>query len=66
VLVPAEADAKTKLGTMEWKKNIQGKLGPRVAPMMDPTRCVILLFGEETNDDNVLMFRIGWLIKLLI
>lgn len=33
----------TKPGAVGWEKNVQGKLGPRVAdlaPMMDPTRCV--------------------------
>lgn len=33
----------TKPSAVGWEKNIQGKLGPRVAdlaPMMDPTRCI--------------------------
>jgi ubiquitin-like modifier-activating enzyme ATG7 len=37
----AEGDAKAKPGAVGWEKNVQGKLGPRVAdlaPMMDPRR----------------------------
>lgn len=33
----------TKPSAVGWEKNVQGKLGPRVAdlaPMMDPARCV--------------------------
>jgi hypothetical protein len=51
-------------------KECPRKLGSRVAdlvPVVDRTRWVILFFGKETNDDNVLlMFHIGWLIKPLI
>ena len=37
----ADEGAKTKPSAVGWEKNVQGKLGPRVAdlaPMMDPTR----------------------------
>jgi ubiquitin-like modifier-activating enzyme ATG7 len=40
----AGGDVKAKPGAIGWEKNVQGKLGPRVAdlaPMMDPTRWVI-------------------------
>lgn len=40
----AAASATARPAAVGWEKNIQGKLGPRVAdlaPMMDPTRCAL-------------------------
>ena len=49
------AGTATKPSAVGWEKNIQGKLGPRVAdlaPMMDPTRCVSFFPYQSVPDDD--------------
>ena len=61
-------DATMKPSAVGWEKNVQGKLGPRVAdlaPMMDPTRYAELCRLVSSRGLTI-VFRTGWPIKLSI
>ena len=62
VLFMPDVDAKPS--AVGWEKNVQGKLGPRLAdlaPMMDPTRYVYR--NLTVPDLSLTVFRLAWRTK---
>ena len=48
--------ANERPGVVGWEKNDKGKLGPKMAdlaPLMDPTRCVLAVAGWDEADGEL-------------